>query len=279
MLDFWRELPLKIDPVAFSFFGFEVRYYGLMYIVAFAVTYAIIRYRLKNESKFKDISVDTIEELFLVNILAVFIGGRLGYILFYDFAYYLANPLQIIVPYDFATSQFTGIAGMSFHGGLIAIILFSWIYIKIKKLNFGKLAELVLPAIPLGYMFGRIGNFLNDELWGSQTEFMLGMQRNLAEPFLRHPTQLYEAFFEGFVLFVVLWFVKNSPKFKDILLGIFLIGYGVFRFFIEYIRLPDEHLGRLWLGLTMGQILCLLMVFAGFAYISCVKLRPFTKGV
>lgn len=279
MLDFWRELPLKIDPVAFNLFGIEVRYYGLMYIVAFLVTYGLIRYRLKNESKFKDVSIDTVEELFLINIIAVLVGGRLGYVLFYDLAYYLNNPLQIILPYDFSTSQFVGISGMSFHGGLIAIILFSWIYVRLKKLDFNKLASLVVPAAPLGFMFGRIGNFLNDELWGKATESFWGMQRNLSETFLRHPSQLYQAFFEGLVLFVILWTIKNNPRFENKLVGIYLILYGVFRFFIEFIRVPDEHLGYLWLGLTMGQILCVVMMLAGSIMISWKKLRPFTKWI
>jgi phosphatidylglycerol---prolipoprotein diacylglyceryl transferase len=279
VLEFWQQLALKIDPVAFSLLGFEVRYYGLMYIVAFLVTYGLIKFRLKREPKFKDVSLDTIEEIFLLNILAVFIGGRLGYVLFYDLAYYLNNPLQIILPYDFATNQFVGIAGMSFHGGLIAVLLFSWIYIKIKKLDFTKLAALVVPVVPLGYMFGRIGNFLNNELWGSKTEFFLGMQRDLSESFLRHPTQLYEAFFEGFILFIILWMLRNNPKFENILVGLFLIGYGVFRYFIEFIRVPDDHLGYLALGQTMGQWLCIAMIFSGLVNVVWIKLSHISKRI
>lgn len=263
MLSWWQNLPSILDPVMFSLGPIEVRYYGLMYLVAFAVVYCLVLYRLKAENRFNNVKLTEVQDFFLYAFLAVVVGGRLGYILFYDLAYYWANPLQIIIPFDLDTGQFTGIAGMSFHGGLIGIILATWLFCKKFKISFWELCDLIVPAVPLGYFFGRVGNFLNNELWGRETDFMLGMKVNLAENFLRHPSQLYEAFFEGLILFAILWFTRRISLLKGMSLSIFLIGYGFFRFFIEYVREPDAHLGFLWLNLTMGQLLCLGMILTG----------------
>lgn len=265
LLNFWQQLPSKLDPVAFSIAGLDIRYYSLAYIVAFAIAYILISYRLKTESRFQDISKEKVEDFFLWCLLAVVLGGRLGYILFYDLAYYVANPLQIIIPYDFDAQKFTGISGMSFHGGLVALIITAVIYTKLNKISFWKICDLFIPAIPLGYMFGRIGNFMNNELWGRSTDFVLGMQVKASEPFLRHPSQLYEAFAEGLLLFLIFWPIRKLPATKNLFLGMFLVGYGFFRFLIEYVREPDQHIGLLALNLTMGQYLCLAMILAGLA--------------
>lgn len=271
MLSFWQRIPSMLNPVFVTIGQVEIRYYSLMYLVAFAVIYLLVKYRLKTEARFKDISLVKVQDLFMWCFLAVVMGGRIGYILFYDFSYFLANPLEIIVPYDFEAGRFTGIAGMSFHGGLIAVILAGYFFCKYNKIAFKHISDLIIPVIPLGYMFGRIGNFLNNELWGRSTDFVLGMQVSGADAFLRHPSQLYEAFFEGLVLFLVLWFVREKSWARGRFLGLFLVGYGVFRFLIEYVREPDAQLGLLTLGLSMGQILCLAMILGGIAQIAFVK--------
>lgn len=260
-LNFWQAIPSFIDPVAFSFFGFEIRYYSLMYLVAFVVVYALVSYRIKSEKQFKGISIETVQDIFLVAIIGVILGGRIGYALFYNFDYYLVNPLELMIPIDLSTGKFTGITGMSFHGGLIGAILASFGYIKYKGIDFKKFENLIMPAVPLGYMFGRIGNFLNNELWGRETASWLGMKVGGA---MRHPSQLYEAFFEGLVLFVLFWIFRNHKWFQNKFLALFLIGYGLFRFLIEFLREPDEHIGFLALNLSLGQYLCLVMILIGF---------------
>jgi phosphatidylglycerol:prolipoprotein diacylglycerol transferase len=262
LLEIWQNLALNTSPVAFSIGSFELRYYSLMYLVAFAVVYFLVKYRLNKEAdSFKGLKIADVEDLFLWLVLAVVVGGRVGYILFYDFGNFLANPVQAFVPFNLSSGEFTGIMGMSFHGGLIAAMIAAVVFVKVKKIKFEKMAKLFMPAIPLGYMFGRIGNFLNDELWGAPTESAWGMFRVEAEELvLRHPSQLYEAFFEGFVLFVLLWIFRNSQLVKNNSLELFLFGYGFFRFLIEYIRVPDAHLGYLALGFTMGQWLCIGMM-------------------
>ena len=200
-------------------------------------------------------------------MLGLIIGGRLGYVLFYHFSYYIRHPLEIILPFEFSNGiRFTGITGMSFHGGLICVILFSWIYCRRNRLGLLSMADLFIPGIPLGYTFGRLGNFINGELFGRITTAPIGMYFPLApERQLRHPSQLYEAFFEGIFLFIIMWTLRNRVSTRGAMLAIFLIGYGTVRFFIEYFRQPDAHLGFVWLSFSMGQILCLLMIASGIS--------------
>jgi phosphatidylglycerol:prolipoprotein diacylglycerol transferase len=189
----------------------------------------------------------------------------LGYVLFYNFSYYLRHPLEIVLPFDFSNGvKFTGITGMSYHGGLICVILFAWLYCRKARLDFAAMIDLFIPAIPLGYMFGRIGNFINGELYGRITTAMVGMYFPQApEQQLRHPSQLYEAFFEGIFLFSVLWSLRKKINTRGAMLAAYLIGYGSVRFFIEYFRQPDAHLGFVLLSFSMGQVLCLLMIVTG----------------
>jgi phosphatidylglycerol:prolipoprotein diacylglycerol transferase len=269
-LNFWQEIPKWIDPVAFSLFGFDVKYYSLMYIAAFATVYFLTCYRLKNEKQFSSITVEIVQDLMLFGVIGVILGGRIGYAVFYNFSYYLNNPLSLFVPYDFSAKEFVGIAGMSFHGGLIGVLVLTLIYIKVKKLDYKLLSTLFMPSIPLGYMFGRFGNFFNNELWGRETTSWLGMK---VDGVLRHPSQLYEAFFEGFVIFVIFWIFRNNKYIKDIFLGLFILLYGVFRFFIEFLREPDSHIGVLALNLSLGQYLCLGMIIIGFVMILYTKAK------
>ena len=260
----WQQLPTKINPVIFEIGGFRLHYYGLMYIVAFAVTYALVRYRLKYD-KSPAVSVDHVNNMMTAMIIGVVVGGRLGYVLFYHFSYYIHNPLEIFLPFEISDRiTFTGISGMSFHGGLVGVIFFAGLYTWKNRLSFWYMADLFAPAIPLGYTFGRIGNFINGELYGRITTSCIGMHFPLAPGNgLRHPSQLYEAFFEGIFLFALLWPMRKIPLPDGTMTAIYLIGYGTVRFFIEYFRQPDSHLGLIWLSLSMGQILCGLMIIGG----------------
>jgi phosphatidylglycerol:prolipoprotein diacylglycerol transferase len=264
-IDFWQHLPSKISPNIFEIGSFQVRYYSLMYIVAFALTYLLVTYRLRTE-KFP-YTKEMIQDLMVWCILGIILGGRLGYVFFYNFEYFIRHPLEVFLPFSFANGfKFIGISGMSFHGGLIGAVLAGAMFCYIRQLRFWDLIDLFVPCAPLGYTFGRIGNFINGELWGRSTDVPWGMYFPLdATHKLRHPSQLYEAFFEGLFLFVILWGLRKKRPFEGAFLAYYLIGYGAVRFFIEYVREPDAHLGLYFGLITMGQILCLAMMLAGAA--------------
>jgi phosphatidylglycerol:prolipoprotein diacylglycerol transferase len=270
----WQRIPEHLDPVIFSIGSFRLQYYGLMYIVAFAVTYILVRHRLKTEARF-GISTGQALDLMTAMILGVIVGGRLGYVLFYNLSYYLRHPLEIVLPFRFDNGlTFTGISGMSFHGGLVAVILFAWIAAKRARIDFREAVDLFIPAIPLGYTFGRIGNFINGELYGRVTEFAFGMVFPMApDRRLRHPSQLYEALFEGLVLFAVLWAVRKRPMPSGATLALYLIGYGTARFFIEFVRQPDAQLGFVLGPFSMGQLLCGAMIITGIGFWAYLKKR------
>jgi phosphatidylglycerol:prolipoprotein diacylglycerol transferase len=276
-VNWWQHLPQNISPVIFEFGWFRLQYYGLMYIVAFATVYGLVRYRLRHEKRFA-VTPDQARDVTVNMILGVIIGGRLGYVVFYNPGYYLRNPLEIILPFSFSNGiTFTGISGMSFHGGLICLLIAAWLYVRKAGLSFREMADLFAPAVPLGYTFGRIGNFINGELYGRMTTSPIGMQFPQAPGrALRHPSQLYEAFFEGILLFLVLWLLRKRSFPRGAMLSFFLIGYGTVRFFIEYFRQPDAHLGFVWLQFSMGQVLCAIMVASGillFAYFRKIEHR------
>ena len=262
-MSWWNNIPEHIKPTLFTIGSFQLRYYGLMYIVVFAIVYYIVLYRVRTEKL--GYSKDMINSYFIWAILGVVIGGRLGYILFYNFKYFIANPLEIVIPFDFSNGcRFTGISGMSYHGGVIGVILFSSLFCNKNKVNFWRLADLLCPAIPLGYTFGRLGNFINGELYGRVTDVPWGMYFPLDPTHqLRHPSQLYEAIFEGIFLFMLLWNLRKIKVFDGFFLSLYLIGYGFVRFFIEFVRQPDSQLGFILGPLTMGQILCIVMVLGG----------------
>ena len=261
---FWQHLPEKIDPVIFSLGRFRVQYYGLMYIVAFAVTYFLVISRVKREDRFK-LSTDQVKDVIVNMLLGLVVGARLGYVLFYNFSYYIRHPLEIFLPFQFSNGiEFTGISGMSYHGGLVGVLFAGWLYLRKHKMSFWEGCDLFVPAIPLGYTFGRLGNFVNGELYGRSTSSLIGMYFPLAPGAeRRHPSQLYEAVFEGIFLFAVLWSIRKIPLPKGSMLALYLIGYGLVRFFIEYFRQPDAHLGFVFLSFSMGQVLCSLMIISG----------------
>lgn len=263
LINAWQQLPAQMSPSIFSIGSFQLRYYSLMYLVAFAVVYFLTLYRIKNENY--EYKAETIQDYLVLAMLGVIIGGRLGYALFYNFGYYFQHPLEIILPFDFSHGfKFVGISGMSYHGGLIGIVIVSILFCRKYKFNFWHFGDFFCPAIPLGYTFGRIGNFINGELWGRVTTVPWGMYFPLDSTHsLRHPSQLYEALFEGIVLFILLWLIRKKSGFDGFLVGIYICGYGFVRFFIEFFREPDYQLGFVLGFMSMGQVLCLLMMAAG----------------
>lgn len=260
----WQHLPQNIDPVIFQIGSFRLQYYGLMYIVAFALTFFLALYRIKREPRF-EISTDQLKEVMVYMILGLIIGARLGYVVFYNFSYYLKHPLEIFLPFSFSNGiTFTGISGMSYHGGLIGVVFAGWLYVRKNQLNPWDMIDLFFPGAPLGYTFGRLGNFINGELYGRVTSAKIGMYFPLAPTKeLRHPSQLYEAFFEGIILFAVLWSVRKIKLPRGAMIALYLIGYGLVRFIIEVFREPDAHLGFVILSFSMGQVLCFLMIVSG----------------
>jgi len=263
LIALWQHLPSHIRPYLFEIGSFQLRFYSLMYIVAFLTTYALIAYRIKKEHY--PYSLETIQNAFIWIITGLILGARLGYVVFYNFGYYLQHPLEIILPFDFSNGiRFVGISGMSYHGGALGVLFVAIVFCRRYKLDFWNLADLVCPTIPLGYTFGRIGNFINGELYGRATTVPWGMYFPLDPTHqLRHPSQLYEAFFEGIFLFVVLWSLRKKSPFDGFMLAFYVAGYGLVRFFIEFFREPDEQLGFIIGSLTMGQLLCILMILGG----------------
>lgn len=247
-----------IDPIIFSLGPLQVRWYGLMYVFGFLAAYLLARYQAK---KFHWQQMEShLDNLNLMIILGVILGGRLGYILFYNPTYYLQHPLEI-----FATWQ----GGMSFHGGCIGVLLAGFLYCRRTGLDYWKAADLYVVTVPVGLGLGRIGNFINGELYGRPTELPWGMIFPGGGPLPRHPSQLYEALLEGVLLFVLLWTVKGKPWQQKIgwphgaMVALFLILYGTVRFSVEFAREPDPQLGEILVGLTMGQVLSLGMLLCG----------------
>ena len=247
----------SIDPVLFSMGPIQIRWYGLMYVIGFTTAYLLVLYQAKR-LHWREM-VDRIDDLFLFLVLGVVIGGRLGYALLYNPDYYLSHPLAI-------PAIWTG--GMSFHGGCLGAILAGFLYCRRAGVNFWKSADLFAVPVPIGLFFGRLGNFINGELFGRITTVHWGMVFPEGGPLPRHPSQLYEAFLEGVILFAVLWAVKAKPWQPasahrwphGSILALFLGLYGVSRFAVEFVREPDPQIGLIGSFLSMGQILCLIMI-------------------
>ncbi len=247
-----------INPIIFRIGPLQVRWYGLMYVLGFIAAYWLARYQAR---KFRWSKMEEhLDNLNLTIILGVILGGRLGYVLFYNLNFYLHHPLEI-----FATWQ----GGMSFHGGCIGVLLAGLYYCHRHKLDYWKTADLFVVTVPIGLGLGRLGNFINGELYGRITNVPWAMIFPGGGPLPRHPSQLYEAFLEGIVLFAILWSVKgkpwreNNPWPHGSMLALFLCLYGIFRFIIEFVRQPDPQLGIVFLGMTMGQVLSLSMFIFG----------------
>ncbi|MBP8626710.1 MAG: prolipoprotein diacylglyceryl transferase [Syntrophorhabdaceae bacterium] len=242
----------NIDPVIFSIGPLSLRWYGLMYILGFTASYLLVLYQIKYKTQ--DIKKDFIDDLFFYLIIGLIVGARLGYIIFYNLRFYIQNPLEIFILWH---------GGLSFHGGLIGTFIAGYLIIKKRKMDFFKVADLVIPTCPIGLGFGRIGNFINGELYGKPSDLPWAMVFPNAGPLPRHPSQLYEASLEGMCLFIILWFYKDKKKQDGDVFAMFLMLYGIFRIFCELFREPDAHLGYISGILTMGQVLSIIMLCVG----------------
>ncbi|MFC1608937.1 prolipoprotein diacylglyceryl transferase [Patescibacteria group bacterium] len=262
--EFYLSLPTLIDPIVFSIGSFGIRWYSISYLIAFFIVIILVKVRISRGENDTGIKWDDIFDFLIYLFIGIIVGARIGYAFFYNFEYFLDNPLNIFYPVS-DLGGFSGLYGMSFHGGIIGFLLVWLWYSFYKKVDRWRLVDFVVPAIPAGYFFGRIGNFLNGELYGRITKSFLAM--DFGDGSLRHPSQLYEAFFEGLVLFSVLWFLRNRMESKRGLLSLlFLGGYSFFRFFVEFFREPDAHIGLVWGILTMGQVLSFSVFFLCFIF-------------
>ncbi len=255
-MEHWQHIYESFDPVAFEIFGFSVHWYGIMYVLALLVALWFGEYLVKKDSL--PITKKELESYFIYAEIGVIVGARLGYILFYDphTVYYLTHPWQIFNP--FMDGTFVGIRGMSYHGALIGFLIATYIYSRRYKKSFWFLMDIVAVSVPLGYIFGRIGNFLNQELIGRPTEVEWGIYVNGT---LRHPSQLYEALLEGLLIFVILYLYRKRKRFQGELILLYGFLYGFFRFLAEFFREPDIQLGYICCGwMSMGQLLSLAMM-------------------
>ena len=268
-LNSWNLIYSKIDPVAFKLFGLSVHWYGIMYVLALVVALLMAKYFAKKDSL--GISNSLLDNYFFWVEIGVILGARLGYILIYDSStsYYLLHPWQIFNP--FANGEFVGIRGMSYHGAVVGFILATLMFCKRYKQNLWILLDLVALSVPLGYFFGRIGNFLNQELFGRVTNEPWAI---MVAGSLRHPSQLYEAVLEGLVLFVILFIYRKYKKFDGELIAMYAMLYTLARFLCEFFREPDFGIGFVAFGMSMGQILSICMFAFGFiVYINLKKKR------
>ncbi len=272
----------QIQPYLFEIGNFQLRYYGLMYVLGFVFFMIFMRRQIK--LKIVDLTNHEFDSLFSWLIIALLIGARFGYVLFYNFGFYLENPLQIIWP--FMDGKLVGFSGMSFHGGLLGCIIGGWFWTRKYKKSFLDLGGYVVIVAPLGLFFGRLGNFLNGELWGRVSDVKWAMYfpaeaglsfdtpLNIIRQYIesgyiqaRHPSQLYEALTEGLLLFLIMLWLHKKNAAGSVRIGALLIGYAVFRTFCEFFRQPDVQLGFLFGWVTMGQLLSFFMIAGGIALI------------
>lgn len=244
----------RFDPVAISIGPLDIRWYGLMYLIGFAGAWMLGRWRASRpDSGWTGTEVD---DLVAQCMFGVILGGRLGYVLFYDPMAYLADPLSIVQIWN---------GGMSFHGGLIGVVFCFWLFARRTGRSIFAVSDFVAPLVPIGLAAGRLGNFINGELWGRVTDVPWAMifPGWEAGPYGRHPSQLYEFALEGVILFVLLNVFSSRRPPERAVSGLFAAGYGCFRFLVEFVREPDAHLGHVALGMTMGQLLSLPLVLLG----------------
>lgn len=244
----------QFDPVAFQLGPFAVHWYGLMYLLAFGLVLVLGRWRIKHQP-WTGWTNKMLDDALFYGVLGVILGGRLGYILFYKPGDFLAHPLDIFKVWE---------GGMSFHGGFLGVILAMALFARSRKLRWLSVTDFIAPLVPLGLATGRLGNFINGELWGRPTDLPWGMVfPQAADGIARHPSQLYQFAGEGLLLFAIVWVFAMKPRAVGAVSAVFLIGYGVLRFLAEFTREPDSFLGLLGLGLSMGQWLSLPMIVAG----------------
>ena len=242
----------NFDPVAFQIFSLEIRWYSLAYIIGIILGWIYCKKKLIKDPYILNLFDDFITYL----IVGVILGGRLGYVLFYNLKYYLENPIEILMVWN---------GGMSFHGGLIGVVIVSQLFSIKHKINQFVFLDLVALSAPIGIFFGRIANFINSELYGRATDLPWSVKFVLIDNIKRHPSQLYEAFLEGIILFLILgyFFNKNYLYRPGKISALFLIFYSLFRFFLEFFRSPDPQIGYLIFNLTLGQLISILFLMTG----------------
>ncbi len=249
-----------IDRVAFELGPFKVHWYGLTYLAGFALSYLVGRHRARRDDT--PVSPQQVEDLIFFGALGVILGGRIGYLLFYGWA-------EVARDWHYIYRFWEG--GMSFHGGLLGVLLAMWIFARRQGRTFFEITDFVAVFTPLGLFCGRIGNFINGELWGKETDVPWGF---LVDGTVRHPSMLYEAALEGVALFLILWFYSSKPRPVGATSGLFLVGYGVFRSLVEFVRIPDAQYEYLAFGwLTMGQVLSAPMIVFGIFLMIRAKPR------
>jgi len=257
----------EIDPVAFSIGPLEVRWYGLMYLIGFAAAFILGTKRASK--KHSPLTPAQFQNLLIYAIAGLVVGARLGYVLFYNPSLLIHDPLSVFTVWR---------GGMSFHGGLLGIVAAGVIFARWHRFNILELGDFIAPLAPPGLFAGRIGNFINGELWGrpSSVPWAMVFPAPEAGSVPRHPSQLYQALLEGAVLFAVLWLFSQKTRARGKVLGLFLLLYGCFRFFVEFFRQPDPHLGYVAFDLlTMGQVLSLPMIAVGIYLVFFRKPTPF----
>ncbi|MCY7294271.1 prolipoprotein diacylglyceryl transferase [Alteromonas sp. a30] len=245
----------SIDPIIFEVGPLALRWYGLMYLLGFLAAWWLAKRRLYRTGW----TEEHLSDLLFMAFMGVILGGRIGYVFFYQFEAFLDDPLYLF-------KIWTG--GMSFHGGLLGVIAALIYFAKKRQATLLKVGDFVAPLVPIGLGFGRLGNFINAELWGRTTDVPWAFVFPNAGPLPRHPSQLYEFFLEGVVLFAILWLVSIKPKPTGVVSGLFLTGYGAFRFIVEFFREPDEHIGLYGNYLSQGQLLSLPMILVGLFIIA-----------
>ena len=250
----------NFDPVAFSIFSLEFRWYSLAYIAGILIGWVYCKKKLIKDQKI----LDFFDDFITYAILGIIVGGRIGYVLFYNFEYFFNNPIEILFVWN---------GGMSFHGGLIGVIIASNLFSKLNKVNTFIFLDLVSLSAPIGIFFGRIANFINSELYGTPTEVPWSVKFIAVDDVNRHPSQLYEAFLEGIVLFFMLQFIlkKNFAKKTGQISCLFLVLYSFFRIITEFFRTPDLHIGYLFFNLTLGQLISAVFLSIGLALYFYLK--------
>ena len=250
----------NFDPVAIQIFSIEIRWYSLAYIFGILIGWLYCKKILIKDKNISKLFDDLISYL----IIGIILGGRLGYVIFYNLEYFLSNPIEILMIWQ---------GGMSFHGGLLGVLAATIIYAKKHNVNKFIFLDLIAGSAPIGIFLGRIANFLNSELYGRETDILWSVIFTRIDNIARHPSQIYEALLEGVILFFILFFFikKNYLLKPGLISSLFLIFYSLFRFLVEFFRVPDEQVGFIYLNLTIGQIISLIFLSSGFYLLSTKK--------